>query len=344
MSSLGLIRDIHLNLWDIGNYYGLTDLGVDLYLCGKGFDVDWDEIMRLYPAAKPFPYSQPHEVLDLELDVLDIPDAHYGFSQYYIGRHPRVVMVAWDNLPGKNTTRPKAIRALQNCWKCVGRSELACKTLEFDGVDPGKIRLIYGAVDTEFFRPKPLEDRSNTVLFVGRLTLEKGLLDLLWAMEGIDAPLWIVGEGDTEPLKFWIDRNPNIELMGFVGRDRLRELYQQARVFCAPSVPKLSHNPDEAWLEQFGQVFLEAMACGLPVVSTLSGAIPEVVGYYDQEEFPVCGTFAFPRDWGDIREGITFFLEYADMWEKASTKARKRAGEKFSQQVIAERIKDWYEL
>lgn len=337
MSSLGLIRAQHLNIWDIGNYYGLTQLGVDLYVCGTGPDVNWDGIMEMYPMVKPVAYEQPWEVLELELDVLDLPDAHYDFTQWFIGRHPKTVVVAWDNLPGKNTMRPKALEALQGCWKCVGRSELACQTLEFDGVPQEKIKLIYGAVDTDFFQPTPLEDRTNAVLFVGRLILEKGLLDLMWAMEGIDAPLWIVGEGERSAFDFWANRNPNIEFMGFVDRYRLRELYQSARLFCVPSVPKSSHNPDEAWLEQFAQIMPESMACGTPIVSTLSGAINEVAGFQT-------GFLVAPRDWAGIRDSVELLLRDNNVWDEFSLNAHKRAENLFSQKVIAGQIRDWYEI
>jgi glycosyltransferase involved in cell wall biosynthesis len=57
---------------------------------------------------------------------------------------------------------------------------------------------------------------------------------------------------------------PGVEVTGFVSRDRLRELYREARLFVYPS-----HE------EGFGIPPLEAMACGAPVVATRTGAIPE---------------------------------------------------------------------
>jgi glycosyltransferase involved in cell wall biosynthesis len=338
MTSLGLVRDCYLNPWDVGNYSALADLGIDLYVCGHGPNVDWEQILELYPNVKPVKYDHRHEVLDLELDVLDLPDAHYPFTQYFAKRHERTVIVAWDNLPGKNTLRPEALEALQDCWKTVARSALAKATLRFDGVPQEKIRTIPGAVDTKFFHPGKESERQDVVLFVGRVTPEKGLLDLIWAMKGVDAELWIAGGGNMADYTGWIERcNVKATYLGQLTRRELAEVYRKVKVLCVPSIPLLSLSPDAAWLEQFGQVFIEAMASGTPVVSTESGAIPEVV--------QTGGYLVAPRDWNMLHHTLKAMLNPASqMWAETSFRARCRAVANYAQGVVARMIKEWYEL
>jgi glycosyltransferase involved in cell wall biosynthesis len=94
------------------------------------------------------------------------------------------------------------------------------------------------------------------VLYVGRLSEEKGILDFLEATEGI--PRAIVGDG---PLR---DRVP--ESVGRVSRERLGEYYERAAVVCVPSRR-----------EGYGMVAREAMAYGRPVVATAVGGLVDAV-------------------------------------------------------------------
>lgn len=350
---LAMVRDIHLNPWDCSNYFGVISNDVELYLCGKGPNIDWDQIMLACPKAIPFSYTNNWEVFNLGPDVIDVPDAFYDFSQHFTQRSERVVISTWDNIPGKNSGNMGALAALNNSWKILARSVLAAASLKFDGVPEKKIRVIPGAVDMDFFHPsdphpklKLNEDsgklepftlrRRNVVLFVGRLTLEKGLQDLIWAMKGINAELWVVGEGDREPFLPWVDRaRLDIKWLGNKNREELADLYRKATVFCVPSIPKLDNDPYAAWLEQWGQVFPEAMASGLPVISTHSGAIPEVVGN--------AGELVAPRDFLQLRRELHILLT-TPAWQQYSDAGVARVKELFSQPVVGEMIRDWYEL
>ncbi len=132
-------------------------------------------------------------------------------------------------------------------------------------VPPQKIEIVPNGVD-EFFSPGA-EEEGNYILFVGTLEPRKGLGDLLAVWRSLPQPrprLILCGDPG------WRTRVPeadDIEAIGFVSRERLRELYRGALVFVYPSR-----------YEGFGIPPLEAMACGAPVIATRTGAIPEYAG------------------------------------------------------------------
>jgi glycosyltransferase involved in cell wall biosynthesis len=120
------------------------------------------------------------------------------------------------------------------------------------------------------------------VLFVGRLVEAKGVRDAVeaWRRSGVDLPLVIAGTGPLRgELSSRAERNPGMELLGWVERDRLSGLYRRARALLVPS----------RWQEPFGIVGLEALRFGVPVVAWESGAVgewhpgPGLVGWGDVE-------------------------------------------------------------
>jgi glycosyltransferase involved in cell wall biosynthesis len=144
--------------------------------------------------------------------------------------------------------------------------------------------------------------------------------------------LTIVGKGSREA-----DVKRMVKSMGLSGKvimksvayEKIANEYRNADIFFAPS------KKDSYWVEQFGMVFLEAMASGLPIVSTKSGAIPEVVG-----------DTALLADEGDTNSMSNYLLSLISnlkMRKKMGEKARKRAVEEASIQVIAKKIDEVYQ-
>lgn len=99
--------------------------------------------------------------------------------------------------------------------------------------------------------------QRHGALFVGRLSTEKGIENLLRAWEQIDYPLRIAGDG---PMRSLIERtkNPNIQFLGQLPSLRVREEMERAAFLVLPSV----------WYEMFGMIIIEAFASGLPVVAS----------------------------------------------------------------------------
>ncbi|KGX91041.1 glycosyltransferase [Pontibacillus marinus] len=132
-------------------------------------------------------------------------------------------------------------------------------------------------VDTEIFKPqKGVKTKRKTIICVARLVLEKGIQYIIEAMvpiirEDKEVELKIVGSGSAKSfLQRLIDEeglNNNVEFIDPVPHSELPKLYQEAGIFIGHPVSVSD------WEEFFGVVHVEAMACGLPVITTKCGGI-----------------------------------------------------------------------
>jgi spore coat protein SA len=138
-----------------------------------------------------------------------------------------------------------------------------------------------GADDSLFYPAPPGSGPRNpvpVVLFVGRLEPRKGVHVLVEAMRilqqrkvkvlcRIVGASFLQGSKVTSYLRKLHENSPsNVEFMGFCPQAELAKQYRSADIHCCPSV----------WQEPFGNVNIEAMACGIPVVATRVGGIPEI--------------------------------------------------------------------
>ena len=159
--------------------------------------------------------------------------------------------------------------------------------LAYPEVDPGRIEVIYNGIDTEQYRPDPgidaLEQHGVSpdrpiVLFVGRITRQKGIVHLLDAALEIDRGAQLVfcaGAPDEPEIeratrerveRLRAQRDDVIWIEAMLPKHDVIQLLSHASVFCVPSI-----------YEPLGIVNLEAMACEAAVVASAVGGIPEVV-------------------------------------------------------------------
>ncbi|MEP7039963.1 MAG: glycogen synthase [Chloroflexota bacterium] len=152
---------------------------------------------------------------------------------------------------------------------------------------PERVHVIHNGIDAEFFTPDPDTDALERhgielgrpyVLFVGRITRQKGIVHLVRAIRLLGPEIGVVlaaGQPDTPELAAEVaagvsearrERGNVVWIPEMLSREEIRQLYSHAAIFVCPSV-----------YEPFGITNLEAMACERPVVATAVGGIPEVV-------------------------------------------------------------------
>lgn len=140
---------------------------------------------------------------------------------------------------------------------------------------------VHNGADQELFYPSPMKAKQNdipVILYVGRLNPEKGVHVLIEAMKilenrGVQAVCRIVGGALVDKHKTNLYKKRLFEnspsCVRFEGRRSARQIadeYRSADILCCPSV----------WQEPFGNVNIEAMACGIPVAASRVGGIPEI--------------------------------------------------------------------
>jgi len=193
-----------------------------------------------------------------------------------------------------------------------------------------KVRIVPNGVDAGEFRPvKNAGEREPTVLYVGRLVEYKGLTTLIKAMEDVqrelDARLVIVGDGEDRESFEKIAKRLKVKAT-FTGRLSKREVVewmQKARVLVLPSFSRL---------EAFGIVLLEAMACSTPVISA---NIP------GPSEIALHGGMTF-NDVSELSEKIKEILTKDELATKLGRAGRRAVEEKFSWEVVTEKVEKIY--
>jgi len=195
-----------------------------------------------------------------------------------------------------------------------------------NGIAPEKIEVIPYGVDLARFRPiKSPTARPFRFVFVGIITARKGVPLLFEAWKKLapnEAELWLVGSASREA-QAAIPHIKGLEIKNAVPQADVPGLMRQCDVFVLPS-----------YFEGFGLVILEAMACGLPAITTTATAGPDIISR-DQD-----GWVIQPGDLDGLVETMRFCLENPDRVVEISIKARATA-EKFSWDAYGDR---WMEI
>jgi glycosyltransferase involved in cell wall biosynthesis len=215
-------------------------------------------------------------------------------------------------------------------------ANIADFTADFYGVPRESIDVVHCGVDAEAFRPGDEKDRAGdrpTVLFVGNIANNKGVKTVVAAVLRLRSKypnirLQILGTGDDglrEDLQRWVYRSgaeANIEFHGFVERSGLPDFYRRANVFCSPAL----------YEGGVANVYLEAMACGCPVVASIAGAAPDAVT--DGET----GLLVPPEDEGAVVAALDQILGNEVLARQMGEAARRRVQDYFAMDKYIVRV------
>ncbi len=233
---------------------------------------------------------------------------------------------------------------------------------ELYGVPPERVRVIPNGIDVDEYKPTPdpavlarygIDPDKPFILFVGRITRQKGIIHLVNALPhlrpGVQAVL-CAGAPDTEEIgremTEVVDRarhataNEIIWVAKILPKPEIIALYSQAALFVCPSV-----------YEPFGIINLEAMACGTPVVASAVGGIKEVVVPGETGllvPFEPRGPTDFePKDPDrfarDLAAAINGLLNDPPRLQAMGAKSRERVERQFSWASVAQRTCEFYE-
>jgi glycogen synthase len=223
------------------------------------------------------------------------------------------------------------------------------------------IRVIHNGIDVNQYKPTPnpavlksyhIDPNTPFVLFVGRITRQKGIMHLMNAINDLRPGVQVVlcaGAPDTPEIGQEMaarveqarNESPNaiIWVPEIVPREDLIRLYTHASIFVCPSV-----------YEPFGIINLEAMACETPVVASAVGGIPEVVVHGEtgllvpfepvsSQDFEPRAPEQFSRD---LASAVNHLLDDPGTMREMGRKARERVERYFSWTSIAQRTLEFY--
>ena len=262
----------------------------------------------------------------------------------------KFILSWWENIPYRSVFDKKMDFYRKYVMEKVDLflpfTNTAKRALQIEGVDENKIRVIYPGVDMERFKPgeKPayllnkfnISETSFIVLYVGKLVSWKGIHNLIYMAKilkgkGInDFTIVVAGRGaQKENMKKIMEASNTTDyfrFLDFVSYDEIPDIHRMADVLILPSYPIMY------WQEQFGMVLAEAMASGTPVISTMSGSIPEVVGD--------AAVLIPPGDYNALADNVMKLMEDRALRDDFSKKGRVRAERLFDSQKIANEFLD----
>jgi glycosyltransferase involved in cell wall biosynthesis len=244
-------------------------------------------------------------------DIVHAEELSYWFSAEAAKRKQRygfrLVQTVWETLPLLDAYRNRMARrnrdlVLAETDLFLAASGRAARTLALEGVAEDRVVVCPPGIDVQRFSGSPDEKvalEQHTVISVGRMVWEKGHHDVLRAIAALHRGMVTLPSGEvTKPRLMLVGSGPEeqrlrrhameLGLAGYVETssvpyEQMPSLFASASamVLASLSSTTAAYHPFDVphafWEEQFGMVLAEAMAAQLAIVTTKSGAIPEVV-------------------------------------------------------------------
>lgn len=356
---ISVVRGAFLNPFELQNLSPLKlrhDITTYSSLFPINSSIDLPLVRLFSPTDLPIPFfkypilnrifSDAHHLSGLEKriagsDVVHVAETYYHYTHQALvakkkGLVKKVVSTVWEIIPGNNESLPGRLKfkieARQEIDHFLAVTEKARQALISEGVGEDRITLVPLGINLKRFSPssKTKKSKQINILFVGRFVTEKGVGELVQAFlklreKKLPVKLTLVGNGELK--KDFVGLK-GVKLAQASYAD-IPRLYSQADIFCLPS------QTTPTWQEQYGMVLLEAMASALPIVTTRTGAIPEVCGS--------AALYARERSTVDLVENLEKLILDPRLRRRLSQTALKRAQTRYDCQQVADRIEAVYQ-
>lgn len=296
-------------------------------------------------ASTPLSLSLLRWMRQLQSDVvhLHVPYPLGEMANMWFGRGCRTVVTYHSDVVRQRLIlklySPLLRRVLANADRVIATSPNYVRTSPYLARVAAKCEIVPLGIDVDTFtRPDPdqmarIRQRwgSPLLLFVGRLRYYKGLNHLIRAMRQLDVPLLVVGSGPMELRWKSLARQcgvaDRVHFLGHVDDGELPAYYASACLFILPA----SHRS-----EAFSTVLLEAMAAGVPAISTELGTGTSFVNQHCHT-----GLVVPPCDAAQLTTAIERLLSDETLRQRLGQQARARA-RSFPKQQMADRVVTLY--
>jgi glycosyltransferase involved in cell wall biosynthesis len=289
-------------------------------------------------------YPQLDRLLrQLQPDILHVDEEPYNLATFLALRsarriHARSLFFSWQNLNRRYPFPFNLIEraVLDQASACIAGNHEAEHVWRAKGYR-GLIEIIpqFG-VDPDVFAPAADHQAARQLVigYVGRFVDEKGIDLLLKALSKLNDD-WradLIGSGPARARLIELTRRLNladrVRWLNWIPSSEIRDFYRTLDVLVLPSRTKPN------WKEQFGRVLVEAMACGVPVIGSTCGEIPNVVGD--------AGLSFLEGDVDALHGQLSRLQRDAALRTELSQRGRQRVLDHFTQAQIAHRTYEVY--
>lgn len=244
-----------------------------------------------------------------------------GFNAAFIGnilakifhlKHLCSTHAIYENING--LSRFLTIKVLSNCDKILCLSNASVQQLTKWGIDSHKVSLYRYWINLKNFSPRKISSSKPIFLFVGRLISKKGIsIYLKLASKYPQFRFNIAGTGPMEEqVKYSAQKYQNIHYFGALANSDLPNIYRQSSILCMTT----------QYPEGYGRVLMESVACGLPVIGSNLGAIPEAL---DDSV-----SILFKPTINNFVKNINLIVKKPDVYKSLQKKCRSYAIKNFS--------------
>lgn len=273
---------------------------------------------------------------EIKPDILHIDEEPYNLATWHAWRlahraRIRSLFFSWQNIsrryPFPFNWMERSV--LQGVDSAIAGSQGAADVWRSKGYDGPMAVIPQFGVDPDIFAPGIRHDpgRGFVVGYVGRLVREKGVDLLVRAAAGLPGAWQLVIAGDGPERETLVDLAKELGVAtrvffdGQIPSTRVPAFLQELSVLVLPSRSRPN------WTEQFGRVLVEAMACGIPVLGSESGEIPNVIG---------SAGWTFPEDDVEtLRARLLHLMQDADVRNEMGRLGRDRVLEHYTQAKVA---------